>query len=384
MAAKRKLGKQGGRSIGAGYSVRKPIHSNFLCCRIWDPNKGPKGGSYEFSTGVRFEPGATPERAEEINQAASQRAAEIYARWLKERKEAPKATGPVTTGKMALKWLTSLRGIVSDPMIRTYSIHIEAHLAEAFPNLIDAKERKVKEYIAKRLVVVTRKSVCNELSCLRLLLRWAYENGHISSMPFIPVPPKRALGTAFARRCRVSADPMTPEEVTRIVEALPAGTKRLGPIRSRFILQSEMALRSATLDKLSVPEHWVPGSDTLTITADILKTRQPSKKPLTARAKMALEEAWVYREKKDGLLFGEHDYRAHIRQAAVEVLDPLRSARFAATHLRSAAISNFLDAGGSLPAAMILADHRLASTTDKYVRGRQAQLRDEFARQGRL
>jgi site-specific recombinase XerD len=66
------------------------------------------------------------------------------------------------------------------------------------------------------------------------------------------------------------------------------------------------------------------------------------------------------------------------------VLPAAKAERFTACHLRSAAITHFLEGGADLPAAMAFADHRRASTTDRYVRRGLRVLRAEMRRQGRL
>jgi len=239
---------------------------------------------------------------------------------------------------------------------------------------------KCKEYMAARLQKVRSQTVRHELSALRTLLAWAAETGIIEEAPTIPSVPKRVLGSPYEKKRRTKPDQHSVEDIENFLLALPVFTPKIGFVRARFILGYEMVLRPSLLDRLETPQHWSKGLDYLTIDADIMKGRRPSRKRLTARAKAALEEACPA---KPGLIFGHHDYRLVV-QAAALTLPAEKREHFTGAHLRSAGLSHFLEAGASLSAAQHLADHLHATTTDRYLRTSETALTKELERQGRL
>lgn len=290
------------------------------------------------------------------------------------------------TEKLAAEWIDSLRGILDDGTLASYALSFSSHLVDEFPSLLDVTTPRWRQYIKKRLAKVQAATVRKELTPMRALLLWCEENGKLESVPHLPGVPKKALGTQYEKRRRVKADPLSPDQVEAIIAALPEWDDTIGPVRPRFELQYEMGLRSSVLDRLSKPEHWREGRDRLQIPAKHMKARKASDKLLTARAKSALERACKTLE--SGLIFGRQDYREHVAAAAMAAVASGRlpedwAERFAPTHLRSAAITHFLDAGAPLTAAQAFADHKLATTTDRYVRASQRALEAELKRQGR-
>lgn len=314
---------------------------------------------------------------------AAERAAQLFAEAQRSKRRFGRGSScvaPLSTSEAGVTWLKSQIGLLDSKTLETYSIYLESHLAPAFPSLLDIAPLSVKEYSAERLKVVRAQTVRHELACLRCLVRWAVERRLLADEPLIPSLPRGAQGVQFATRRRAKPDELSRGEVEAFLAALPNETSRLGPVRPRFVLEYEMALRPSTLDRLSVPEHWRPGQTWLVLDASALKTRRPSRKPLTERAIQALEMAY----QGPGLLFGEHDYREVVEKAAKAALAPEKAALFAAAHLRSAAITHLLDAGAPLTAAQAFADHKHATTTDRYVRASEKSLLDELRRQGRI
>lgn len=289
---------------------------------------------------------------------------------------------PLSTDSLAVEWLRTLRKLLDDGTIAAYAQAFESHLVPAFPSLRDVTTTSWRAYVAKRLQTVTAQTVRKELTPMRGLLAWCEETGRLKEIPRLPGVPKRATGTQFKTRRRSKPDSVSPEETRAILDCLPEWSNRLGPVRSRFVLQYEMGLRSKTIDRLSKPEHWNTGSDWLDLPASTLKGRRASRKLLTDRAKEALKEAC--RGLESGLIFGAHDYREQITAAAEKVLDADRAKRFTATHFRSEAITHLLDAGAPLTAAQTFADHKLATTTDRYVMPSQRALEAELRKLGRV
>jgi site-specific recombinase XerD len=122
------------------------------------------------------------------------------------------------------------------------------------------------------------------------------------------------------------------------------------------------------------------GSKYLNVNPGAMKNREESEKLLTKRAKQALETAY----KKPGLLFGPHDYRLVVAEAAAKAFPPQKARRFTTAHLRSAELTHMADSGASLAAIQSMADHKLSSTTDRYIRSSKKALEQELRRQGRL
>ena len=67
------------------------------------------------------------------------------------------------------------------------------------------------------------------------------------------------------------------EQVLAVINRLPeySASKRVSPfpVRGRFVVAYETALRPATLDALCVPQHYTKGAASLTITDEIDKAR---------------------------------------------------------------------------------------------------------------
>jgi site-specific recombinase XerD len=289
-------------------------------------------------------------------------------------------SAPLSTEQLGAEWLLAMQGVLDPKTIAMYSLYVTTHLAPAFPSLLDVTTESVRAYQKRRLSKVQASSIRHELSCLRCLIRWAYESEKIADEIAVPGLPKRVRGTRYHKRRRAKPAELSPEEIEAFLRALPTKVKRTGYVRPRFVVAYEMGIRPATLDKLSVPEHWTPGSDWIVLSPETMKGREESRKRLTRRAKEALELA---APEDGGLVFGHHDYSWHVEKAA-KVLAQEKAATFTGAHLRSAAITHFLEGGASLPAAQAFADHKRATTTDRYVRASERSLEAELARQGKL
>ena len=241
------------------------------------------------------------------------------------------------------------------------------HLAPYFKTIGQVSQAASANYIRERLKVVKKTTVTKELSALRGFLAWCEEQGYVEHPPIIPKPPRRALGTPFAVRRRGKPTELAPDQVKGVINRLPecSSSKRVAPfpIRSRFVVAYETALRPATLDALSVPEHYTKGAAYLTITDEIDKARYGRSLPLSDEARAALDAVVPER----GLIFGCHDYRDQLKKAAEGVLTPAELATFAAYDFRHARITELAEQG-HLTGAAYIAGHKKVSTTDHYAR----------------
>lgn len=352
-----------------GWKLRWPTGSKCASVRYWDPQRKRQ---VELGTGE-----SEPRRA-------AARAAQIYAEAIRAGRQParrqPCVEPPLSTAQAAEKWLAEKSSTADAGTISSYALYFETHLCPVFPSLLDVTTATAQAYIADRLKVVQAKTVRKELSALRGLLEWCVTNKVLSEAPVVPRVGKKSTGKAYAVRRRSAAIDLTLDEVRKLIALLPVTTARLGYVRPRFILGYEMGLRPSALDRLEVPKHWRPGDTYLHLSADMMKAREPSEKLLTKKALLALKTA----APKEGYIFGHHDYREVILKAASKALPPHKLDKFTAAHLRSAAITHFLEAGASLPAAQKFADHKYSTTTDKYVKASQKSVEDELRRQRRV
>lgn len=225
------------------------------------------------------------------------------------------------------------------------------------------------EYVSQRLQQVQAQTVGKEATALRSLIEWAHQRGHIGWAAAVPKPPKRALGNAqHASTKRVAAVELSPAEVEAIIEQLPEWSQARDepryPVRARFIVAYETGLRPSTLDRLSVPEHYTRGGKELRLTAATDKVRWGRTVPLSERAQAALKVICP----KAGPVFGKHDYRKPVAQAAREVLDARRAKAFTGCHLRSARATHLCERSQNLPGIQYLLGHKQVSTTARYVK----------------
>ena len=299
---------------------------------------------------------------------AAERAAEIYAQATRgvapvQPRRLATALGGRQLGEVAASWLSEVDGTTLDrETARTYALYVSTHLGPFFGTL-DRVEALGPQYVAARLRLVKGATVRKELSCLRGLLAWAVERGLLSSMPALPSVPKRAAGTAH-RQGRRQHTELSPAEVEALLEAMPERSVHGWPVRARFVVAYETTLRPATLDALSVPEHYTKGARYLRLQAEDDKGRYERMVPLSARARAALDA--VCPEK--GTIFGRHDYRDQLEKAASLALSPDKAATFFGYEFRGAGITHRLEETGNLPGVQYLAGHKLTSTTARYVR----------------
>jgi integrase len=284
------------------------------------------------------------------------------------------ATGPwriadgTSLKTLSDQWLEAMHGSLDPGTIDLYRMHFDAHLIPHFGTPHGITKATIADFGRLRLRVVKRKTLLKERSTLRGFLSWCSEQGYLTEFPEFPILPRRATGTAFAKRRRGKATELSPEECRAVIATLPRWSRPRGdqgsyPLRARFIVAYETALRPATLDALSVPEHYSRGADKLIIADEIDKARFGRVLPLTEEARRALDS--VVRDA--GVIFGEHCYRNRLRKAARKVLSAEKARTFTAYDLRHARLTE-LAARGDLPSVAYLAGHKQVTTTSIYVR----------------
>jgi integrase len=270
--------------------------------------------------------------------------------------------------ELAEEWLSDIESTIDPETADLYRLHMNTHLIPHFKTAHEIQPAAVAAYGRSRLRVVKRTTVQKERSTLRGFLFWCEEQKLLSSLPDFPTLPKRATGTAWHQRRRGVATDLSPEECHELIEKLPQWSRPRGnagsyPIRARFIVAYETSLRPATLDALSVPEHYSRGAPTLRITDAIDKARFGRDLPLTPAARAALDSA-VH---GPGLIFGDHDYRYPLTKAAKAVLPAHKARTFTAYDLRHARLTELAE-GGNLTGTAFAAGHRRVTTTALYVK----------------
>lgn len=282
-------------------------------------------------------------------------------------------------------WLTTTHAETTRKAWREYS---RSHFLPFFGSAEKITEPGCAEYRRQRLGKVIAATVRHELTALRNLVAFLAlpDIGLLDEGFEIAGVPKRALGKAHPVRRRTAADPTSPEQVRRIIALLPEWAGRKGPplhpwhppmrfrkrtykvklfaVRARFEFAYETGLRPSTLDRLSVPEHYEQGAEMLRLTDEADKNRWGREIPLTERAREILEAV----APAEGLIFGKHDYRPHIKAAAEQVLPPEMAKRFAGSHLRSAFTTHELEQGKNILGIQYRVGHKLLSTTSRYAK----------------
>ena len=347
----------------------------------WHIYSDPRSGVYQvrfmhegrrrcFSTGER-DPGPAAREAERIYGEV------MSGRW-PAGKEVIAPTGK-RLDEVAALWLADIEPSV-DP--QTFTLFEDTYMGTHFAPFFGTMDRLTtvgaEDYIASRLRLVTRETVKKELSVLRQFAQWGYRRGFLSEMPEIETPGRRVVGHVHASSRKRTFVVFTAFEMEGILAELPeyATSRRSGerfPVRARFELAWEYALRPETLNKLSVPEHYRPGSAVLTITAEIDKCRFGRDLKVTPDARKALDSVCPTK----GLIFGAHDFRTLLRAAARAAgIDTHRADHISDYDFRHSRLTHLGRVTSNLAGLMYLAGHKQPATTARYMHPDQAAADD--------
>ncbi len=321
------------------------------------------GQRYRIATGER-DPGP-----------ASSAAARIYAevvsgRWRPGRQQiAARAGTPFE--EVAAAWLADVEPPIDAKTFRLYrDTYVAAHFAPFFETIDRLTTVGAQDYIVARLRKVQRETLKKELPVLRRLAKWAFQRGLLAARPEIETPDRRVLGTAVADSRKRTFLIFTAEEIVAIIGHLPerASGPRAPipfPVRARFMVAWETALRPATLAALRAPESYRRGATELAIREEDDKNRLGRCLPLSEAARDALDNACP----EVGLIFGAHDYRRLLREAARAAgIDAYRAERISDYDFRHSRLTHFGRVTDNLAGVMYLAGHTQPATTARYMR----------------
>lgn len=338
------------RGPGAPFSVRF----------TWD------GEAHEPSTG-------TSDRS-----LAAIEAARIYAAAIsKPTKRRIANAGELPLDDLLAAWLTAIKSTHAVGTLVTYRMYAETHWLPFFSATRNLNDAHCVAYMRQRLGKVLAGTVRLELAALRNFCGWCEVNGYVGPVE-IPRIKKAMLGTPHPTPKRVAAPELTPAEIEAFLAALPLRGGRGGNgafCRPRFVVQFATSLRPSTIDRLSCPENWSPGSDALTITRGTDKIRFARSVPLTAEAIEALTLACP----TSGLIFGPARHRRIVHRAALASMPKWKAEIFAGAHLRSARITHTIEATGNLLGAQYMAGHKNLATTSRYARASERAAKDMLA-----
>lgn len=336
------------------------------------------GVQHERSTGARDHATAWPE-AERIHAQEVLRAGE--------RRRKPKRLGSGTgtpLGELLARWLVSLESTHAANTRKTWELYAFTHWEDFFRAAHGFTPASTAEYMRTRLRVVKAETVKHELSALRSFVAWATAEGELPDLVTVPSLPKRATGTPHSVKRRAPAVPLDPAHVEAFLAALPewSSSRKVErfAVRARFVLAYETSLRPSTLDRIETPKHYRPGEGVLRLTPDTDKVRWDRDVPLSARARAALDAVLAgLPPDYAGPIFGAHDYRTHVERAALVLPAEVRD-RFCGAHLRSAALTHWIDEGVPLTAAQWMAGQKRVSTTARYVKSSFRSAREALER----
>jgi integrase len=311
---------------------------------------------------------------------AAEAARAYYLQVVSGRQQEEERTSGTDIDPLLARWLHSLHSTHAQSTVDSYAIHA-GKFSATWRYLEQIDTGAIGDYQRARLEAVLRDSVTKERSALASFLTWCKEQRHLNDLPTFPGLPSRAIGVRAAPQ-REEAVRITKDEAIRILAAFPQLAPRTYhgrkyPLRAYAEALYYTSLRTDTIERISIPEHWRYGGEELKIAAEMDKVRWARTVPLDPRAVSALMSARP--ERYAGVIFGPYDIRMWFKRAAAAVLDEERAANFAPHDLRHARITHWLEEGLSLPVVQFLAGHTQISTTSKYVRSRTETARQELA-----
>lgn len=236
------------------------------------------------------------------------------------------------------------------------------------------------QFAADRLGECLRGTVSGELSNLYAFFDWAVRERHLASAPARPKLPRGAHGKRVGPQRAQPVD-ITEQDALAMFAVMPewsaqgGSTKGRGPeskgamrVRDVFRLSWELALRPGIAQKIAVPRHYVCGQDYVWITRDIDKIGLERRIPLTAVAREILERC----APESGRIFGVHSLTYQIKRAALLVLPPEKARQFARYDFRHGRAVHIYDVTGDLLGLQRMLGQLQATTTNRYVRTREA------------
>ena len=335
-----------------GYQIAKDPRTGIYLARWWQDGRGVKRstGSRDFGE-------------------AHERAKQLYAASVSGREQ----TDRRITGELApvvAKWLASIEGVVSVGDWARCEMTFRVHVLPRIARIEQLTPASLEDFYRVRLRQVARSTVKRERGVLVRFMRWASRSGRNLVPAFeIPVMPKKAKGTK--RLQGRDETEITRDEMLAICDALPNRSRLGNPVRQLATLVAELGVRLETAQKLSVPEHWQPGSDELRITGDIDKEGVTRTHWLSPRARRALDDA----ARGDGLIFGEFSYYKTLRVAARTIIGDERAQHLSLRDFRHACLSA-IEAEHGLQAAAYVAGHKSTETAARrYVLPKQREAR---------
>jgi integrase len=307
---------------------------------------------------------------------AETRASAEYARTLSgRRRKAVAPRGAALASRRPLdeflaEWIADQVGVYDETTCKTLETYA-GHYDKFFTRLDHVTTESVNDYTRARLRKVLRSTILKERTFLRGFLAWCKDKGALDAVPAFDPVPKKATGVRSGPQ-RAKPVEITEAQALAIVDALPELSKRIDgrrwPVRGRYRFAWESGLRPATIDELSAPEHYRPGSGVLVIDDDDDKARFGRTLPLSPGAVASLDAAVALADGK-GLLFGAHEFDKALKRAAATVLGPELARSFAQYDFRHGRGTDLVDAGASLTGVAFLLGHKCLTTTDKYLRG---------------
>jgi integrase len=227
-----------------------------------------------------------------------------------------------------------------------------------------------EDYVAAWLRKVSRETPKKELAPLRRLARWAHARGYLPQLPLIDTPGRRVLGTPVKNARKNVSLVFTADEIARILAHLPElhsapRAPERYPMRARFVVAWETALRPQTLAQLRAPDDYRKGAEALVIRDEIDKNRFGRELPISDAARTALDSVCP----PAGLIFGRHDCTMLLRRAAKAAgIDAYRAERISDYDFRHSAATHLGRTSDNLPGVMYLLGHKQPATTGRYMR----------------
>jgi len=253
------------------------------------------------------------------------------------------------------EWKREMRGECSKGWWTTRGYHF-AHFARHFGTIAGMmEETRRATYPASCLARASRETFTKEKGSFAALGRWLASKGLGFVACELPKVGTKQRGKRDGRR-KLAAVPMKPREVEALIANLPETTTKRRhaadpwrPIRDAVQFEWDTTWRPSMIERLSVPEHWQPGSDELFIAADIDKEGYERTVKLPPRAVAVLERRAASLPGGVGLLFGPYQgaLRSHWYKAAKAAgIEDRRAKKISVYDFRHAAVKRYRDASG--------------------------------------